>query len=146
MKCYAAEHDRRVWLRFERYDADLVDELKRRLPLRRRGWDPDRKLWWVTADQVDGLAMLFVVSGVDLVHVSPSDLGLVDAPAGVNLVDAYRTLHLQPTAPAELVTAAYRILAKAHHPDRGGTTVDMQRINQAYEIAVNNRKIMGAKP
>ena len=135
-----------MWLRFERYDAALVDELKRRLPLRRRGWDPDRKLWWVTDDQADGLAMLFVVSGVDLVHVSPAELGLVDAPAGVNLVDAYRTLHLLPTAPADLVAAAYRILAKAHHPDRGGTTVDMQRINQAYEIAVNNRKISGVKP
>ncbi len=34
------------------------------------------------------------------------------------------------------VKARYRDLAKQHHPDRGGSTETMQRINSAYSIAV----------
>jgi hypothetical protein len=47
-------------------------------------------------------------------------------------VDPYTALHLLPSAPAELVKAAYRTLAQIHHPDRGGDTDAMQRINDAY--------------
>ncbi len=47
-------------------------------------------------------------------------------------VDPYTALHLLPSAPAELVKAAYRTLAQIHHPDRGGDTEAMQRINDAY--------------
>ncbi len=34
---------------------------------------------------------------------------------------------------AWLVDAAYRCLARLHHPDRGGSTVMMQAINAAAE-------------
>jgi len=56
-----------------------------------------------------------------------------DAPAAP-LTEAYATLHLLPSAPPELVTAAYRTLAQLHHPDRGGDTGAMSAINQAVEI------------
>ena len=39
-------------------------------------------------------------------------------------------LHL-PTAPPELVEGAYRILARLHHPDAGGSREAMQAINGA---------------
>jgi curved DNA-binding protein CbpA len=51
---------------------------------------------------------------------------------GHQTTDAYAVLHLLPTAPPELIKAAYRCLAMIHHPDRGGDTEAMQRINSAY--------------
>ena len=43
------------------------------------------------------------------------------------------TLHLQPTAPPELVRAAFKTLAQLHHPDKpGGDTSKMQAVNNAY--------------
>ena len=46
--------------------------------------------------------------------------------------DPYQTLHLLPSAPPEVVKAAYKALATLHHPDKGGETEVMQRINDAY--------------
>jgi Putative quorum-sensing-regulated virulence factor len=34
----------------------------------------------------------------------------------------------------ELVTAGYKSLALKHHPDRGGDTAQMQRVNKAMEF------------
>lgn len=56
-----------------------------------------------------------------------------EAP-GAALTSAYTTLHLLPSAPPELVTAAYRALAQLHHPDRGGDTGAMTQINQAVAM------------
>ncbi len=46
--------------------------------------------------------------------------------------DAYAALHLLPSAPPEVVKAAYRVLAQLHHPDKGGDTATMQILNEAY--------------
>ena len=47
-------------------------------------------------------------------------------------VDPYVTLHLLPSAPPELIRVAFKCLAQIHHPDKGGETEVMQRINDAY--------------
>ena len=48
-------------------------------------------------------------------------------------VDPYVTLHLLPSAPPEVVKAAYRALATLHHPDKpGGDGERMKVINDAY--------------
>lgn len=44
----------------------------------------------------------------------------------------YSVLHLLPSAPIEVVEAAYKALAKLHHPDVGGEVETMQSINSAY--------------
>ncbi len=46
----------------------------------------------------------------------------------------YNTLHLLPSAPPEVIKAAYRALAQLHHPDHGGSNQAMQKINEAYEL------------
>jgi hypothetical protein len=47
--------------------------------------------------------------------------------------DPYQTLHLLPSAPPEVVKAAYRALATLHHPDKpGGDGERMKVINDAY--------------
>jgi len=43
-------------------------------------------------------------------------------------------LHLLPDAPAELIKAAYRELAKLNHPDKGGDTARMQELNEAFRL------------
>jgi curved DNA-binding protein CbpA len=51
--------------------------------------------------------------------------------------DPYATLGVSPTADAGQVQAAYRRLARRHHPDLstdGASTERMQRINQAWDI------------
>jgi hypothetical protein len=44
----------------------------------------------------------------------------------------FHVLHLRETAPVELIEASYRVLARLHHPDAGGTHEAMQAINTAY--------------
>jgi curved DNA-binding protein CbpA len=56
------------------------------------------------------------------------------ARATSRIDDALAQLHLLSTAPPELIDAAYRVLAKQHHPDTGGDTVVMQRLNGAYDV------------
>ena len=47
--------------------------------------------------------------------------------------DPYRLLFLRPDAPPEVVSAVYRTLAQRYHPDNGGDTALMTRLNVAYQ-------------
>ena len=49
-------------------------------------------------------------------------------------IDPYATLYLLPTAPAAVIKAAYKALAVLNHPDKGGDTEAMQRINAAFKL------------
>ncbi len=53
--------------------------------------------------------------------------------AAVDDQDPYRMLGVSPMDPNERVREAYRELAIANHPDRGGSPERMQQINDAYE-------------
>lgn len=55
----------------------------------------------------------------------------VNAPA-TDTGNHFALLLLLPSAPLELIEASYRVLARIHHPDRGGRVSDMQRVNAAY--------------
>lgn len=46
--------------------------------------------------------------------------------------DPYQVLHLQTSAPLEVIKAAYKALAHLHHPDKGGDQVTFTQINDAY--------------
>lgn len=64
-----------------------------------------------------------------------SSPGATVSPFGANpeLTRAYAQLWLRPGAPLPVVKAAYRALAAQYHPDAGGDTVAMTRLNDAYE-------------
>ncbi len=53
--------------------------------------------------------------------------------AAVEDQDPYRTLGVSPMDSPERLRDAYREMAIAHHPDRGGSPERMRQINEAYE-------------
>ncbi len=54
--------------------------------------------------------------------------------------EPYRVLQVAADASDELVREKYRELARVHHPDRGGSAEEMQRLNDAYERVVQQRQ------
>lgn len=125
------------------YDPDFVEALKLDIPSSGRRWLADDKLWRVEKLFEFRLLSLLkeffdTVERVPLSELSGAASGRSGYRPGANggadsLRQDYATLHLLPSAPAEVVKAVYRTLAKLKHPDAGGTTADMQHINAAYE-------------
>lgn len=62
------------------------------------------------------------------------------APASEPQESPYSVLCVLPTAPWEVVRAAYKALVMLHHPDRGGDTETLQRINCAYTELESRRE------
>jgi phage/plasmid primase-like uncharacterized protein len=137
------------------YDADFVDAPKATVPFRARKWDGNRKVWTVShahiAEAVQLLRQYFHV--VDL-HEYKAKTEREQREREQEQQrqreqqrqqqqererryshgsSSYAVLHLQPTAPSELIKAAFHVLALLHHPDRGGDLATMQKINHAYE-------------
>jgi hypothetical protein len=114
------------------FDRWLVDALKGEVPVYARTYDPDTRAWTITA------AYAHVASR--LMHDVFPDVEIVGAAtpppfdhSRPSRDDPWVTLHLRPTAPPELVSAAHKCLAKLNHPDAGGSTALMQRINAAAD-------------
>lgn len=61
-------------------------------------------------------------------------------PARVGEPSWWETLQVHPSANLEQIKAARDNLAHQHHPDRGGDTEMMARINRAYERACEERR------
>lgn len=63
--------------------------------------------------------------------------GLIAAPPlpppPLNIPPHYAALHLTPGCPLAVAEAAYRALARQHHPDLGGDPERMKTINAAIE-------------
>jgi curved DNA-binding protein CbpA len=54
-----------------------------------------------------------------------------------SFVDFYEVLGIGPDADAAAIRRAYLVLAKANHPDAGGSTEKMQQLNVAYRTLTN---------
>ena len=115
------------------FDRWLVDALKAEIPGHARTYDAAAKSWAVTP--------AYAHVATRLMHDVFPDVEIVDAQAGPTAdrgdhprEAALVILHLRPTAPPELVDAAYRCLARLHHPDAGGDHDAMLRLNQALEV------------
>ncbi len=57
-------------------------------------------------------------------------------------MDLYEILNIPPDSNAETIKKTYRILAKQHHPDKGGDKEKFQQINYAYNILINEKTRM----
>jgi hypothetical protein len=135
-------------IRLSSRDADtfkmLIEGLKDYVPASHRVYVPDRKTWRVDADAHAELHA-WLSDARSTFHARIEWLGgEIDADqerewtppkrARPKPVDPYQALHLLPSAPPELVKVAYRCLAQIHHPDKGGDTATMQRINDAFKM------------
>ena len=66
----------------------------------------------------------------DTRHEWVSDTSLSASPKG----DPYRTLFVLPGAPKSVVTAAWKALARDHHPDVGGDPERFKELQAAYDL------------
>jgi len=119
-----------------RWGGEGFDEIKadfrRRWPRHRDAvYLPEERAWSLPREHMRGLqawlALWFDQEAV--AWERPARPAPAPAPA-----PAYRTLYLVEGAPAELVEAARRVLAKRYHPDAGGTDGAMAAINAAADL------------
>ena len=118
------------WLRvrFGGLEADdfaiALDDLKDRIPASARDWDPEARCWLVDARHA-GAVRTWAEAWFD-------EIDWPAEPPVNDEIDAWVVLWLRAGAPRELVRAAYRALARIHHPDVGGDPDAMTAINAAY--------------
>ena len=113
------------------YCPAMLEDLKATIPYRFRNWDRGRKVWTIEPAYAD-LAIEILLQHFPTAETprrSRAQAHGQGRPAGN---DHFRVLHLRETAPVELIEASYRVLARLHHPDAGGSDEAMQAINGAY--------------
>jgi hypothetical protein len=117
-----------------------INTLKSYISPDARTFDPQAKQWNIAKD-ADEMFQRWLVYARTVLGAKDEWLKQGEArrerphapPRHPKASDPYVTLHLLPSAPPEVVKAAYKALATLHHPDKpGGETEVMQRINAAY--------------
>ncbi len=114
------------------YDPDVVTAIKELVPPHSRAYDPDAKCWYVSSAFRDTIHEL--LESVFLEVETDPERTAYDPPPRTTHRTEYHVLHLQPTAPPELVEVAYRCLSRLYHPDRGGNHETMTAINAAVSV------------
>ena len=125
------------------YSQEFVEELKLMVPKQWRGWDATTKEWFI---HVEGEGLLAAVLASTLKRSLRTLLGEDQRreappppppprqpPPSSEVARYFEILHLLESAPDEVVQAARKALAARHHPDRGGSTEQMARINDAVD-------------
>lgn len=130
---------------FAPYDASFIEDFKILVPWRERNWDPDRKVWFVETrwlfevlDLMDTFFswVMFNMDDQTLTGHTVKQRAQYTPPKpppGPSVPEPYRILMVAPTAPPEVIKAAYRALCQMRHPDRGGTHEEMVTLNRAFE-------------
>jgi hypothetical protein len=124
--------DGRSWRVTFPYDPDVVAGIKELVPPHSRRYDPADRAWYVARAYGDEIRRLLeaVFLDVEIGH----ERSAYTPPSNSTPATSYTVLHLQPSAPPELVEAAFKCLSKLYHPDRGGDTEKMQALNEAVSI------------
>lgn len=115
----------------------FVDLLKDSIPPGSRQWNPIDKVWTVDGVYAD-LAITLLRRHFPDAHIGERPHSSSSRPprstcACMSGHSDYAKLYVLPTAPPEVVRAAYRALTKTAHPDLGGDIVAMQELNAAFE-------------
>jgi hypothetical protein len=71
--------------------------------------------------------------GVDTSRLPPAWLQYLEQEHVHDVKKPLATLHLLPTAPIEVIKAAYKALCLLNHPDHGGDIVRFREIDEAYQ-------------
>lgn len=114
----------------------FVELLKNTIPYTSREWDPERKAWTIDPPYTD-LAIALLVKHFPDAHIGgrpgPSFRSPRSTCSCLSRDSDYAKLYVLPTAPPEVIRAAYRALTKMRHPDVGGSVAVMQELNAAFE-------------
>jgi hypothetical protein len=113
------------------YSPDLIDALKTSIPYQFRSYNPADKSWMVESAYAD-LAIEILREHYPDAETPRRARKTINTEARPSGRDPFAVLHLRPTAPVELIEASYRVLARLHHPDCGGSHEAMQAVNGAY--------------
>ena len=104
----------------------------REVPSYARSYDPTSRAWTVSQPYI-ATAGALVESVFPDVEVEDHSVHFDPPQSDNRSSNEYKTLHLLPTAPPELVESAYKCLSRLYHPDRGGDPERMVAINSAVE-------------
>jgi hypothetical protein len=104
-----------------------------------RAWRPATKSWCVDAsaefEMGEWLALCTAEFHAEVVRAKEKQKERQTRATSKPEADPFAALYLLPSAPVEVVKAAYRALATLHHPDHGGDVEKMKVINAAYSEA-----------
>lgn len=128
--------DTTIWARTP-YNPGFVNDLKEVIPKDYRYWDKDERVWVVNYAYEGNL--LDLCSNYFSRVVKYGERRYTTA---ITSSPAYQTLHLLPTAPKELIVAAYRVLSKLYHPDvnkEPDATDKMKKVNVAFDEIMGRR-------
>tara|TARA_R100000008_G_C3542371_1_gene145527 strand:+ start:218 stop:658 length:441 start_codon:yes stop_codon:yes gene_type:complete len=101
---------------------DLHDYVSYYLPQEMRTWSSDMSCWVILPDVVDKV--------VSIAEHYTDSITFINMPEHVRQIantrkpfdtKSYSNLFLTPTAPKEVISAAYKALAKIYHPDNQET-------------------------
>lgn len=139
-------HQKRAW-RLEKPSVTALEYLRRSVP--KTHWHREEDTWYVDLKYVVPVAQIQIASGGVL---DPSELpdyerkqveeyAAKHRTKSVSTItgDAYAVLHLLPNAPRVIVDAAWKALAREHHPDRGGDIDVFKQYQAAYDRIVKGR-------
>jgi hypothetical protein len=108
------------------------EAFKSQIPYDGRRWDSGRRKWIITALYAADVLQFLQHIGADVLDDRPVPVAGTAIPAMPDdLKTAFDTLHLQYDAPLGGAEAMYKFLAKAVHPDHGGSGDEMAALNAA---------------
>jgi hypothetical protein len=113
------------------FDRDFVEALKLAVPAPYREWSPEKKTWYIDHAYDETVIHLVESRGGRVSDKRPQVAATAVIPGP--LQEACTLLYVTPDAPLYVAEAAFKSLAKKHHPDVGGDTETMQRINHAWD-------------
>ena len=122
-----------------------ITTLKTFVPVANRSYNPTEKLWTIDEYGKDclnrwvdycRLNLKAEIQWLDPAASGHSEQRTPPPPRrNPTSADAFKALHLLPSAPASVVRAAYKALACEVHPDKpGGDAETMKRVNSAFEF------------
>lgn len=120
------------------YHRELIERWKTDIPFRCREYIPTSKTWRFTGEYLDiaiaRLLQVFPDAEIPARWRAHSDWGDVRRESPSSHSHHFSALHLLPSAPRAVIDAAYRALAKLHHPDLGGDPAVMRQLTEAYDV------------
>ena len=119
------------WIRaYFDYDPDLIEDLKENIPKRARRWDPEDRCWLILPSQQKRLMELLADHGHQVKRFQRTATASAGPPTSPT-VDPFEAMLKE--VPSELRPKVYRQLAIALHPDNGGDTEMMKRLNVIWD-------------